>query len=34
MKRVRDLLDLDLEAEAARPNANELMWAVISAFVK
>ncbi|KAA0196077.1 hypothetical protein HAZT_HAZT010151, partial [Hyalella azteca] len=25
MKRVRDLLDLDLEAEAARPNANELM---------
>ncbi|KAF2358061.1 Golgi phosphoprotein 3-like [Trinorchestia longiramus] len=34
MKRVRDLLDLDLEAEAARPNANELMWAVISAFIK
>lgn len=34
MKRVRDLLDLDLEAEAARPNANELMWAVFAAFIK
>jgi len=34
MKRVRDLLDLDLEAEAARPNANELMWAVFAGFIK
>lgn len=34
MKRVRDLLDLDLEAEAARPNTNELMWAVFAAFTK
>lgn len=34
MKRVRDLLDLDLEAEASKPNANELMWAVFAAFTK
>uniref|UniRef100_A0A2P2I248 Golgi phosphoprotein 3 homolog sauron-like n=1 Tax=Hirondellea gigas TaxID=1518452 RepID=A0A2P2I248_9CRUS len=34
MKRVRDLLDLDLEGEAARPNSNELMWAVFAAFIK
>ncbi|KAL7639876.1 UNVERIFIED_CONTAM: hypothetical protein RMT77_009289 [Armadillidium vulgare] len=34
MKRVRDLLDLDLEAEAAKSNANSLMWAVFAAFIK
>merc|ERR1712113_125504 len=34
MKRVRDLLDLDLEAEAAKENANEVMWAVFAAFIK
>uniref|UniRef100_A0A1B0FDJ0 AAA+ ATPase domain-containing protein n=1 Tax=Glossina morsitans morsitans TaxID=37546 RepID=A0A1B0FDJ0_GLOMM len=27
MKRVRELLDLDFEAEAAKPNANEIIWA-------
>ena len=34
MKRVRDLLDLDLEVEAAKPSANGLMWAVFAAFIK
>jgi len=34
MKRVRELMDLDFEAESAKPNANETMWAVISSFVK
>lgn len=34
MKRVRDLLDLDFEAEAAKDGANEVMWCVISAFSK
>jgi Golgi phosphoprotein 3 len=34
MKRVRDLLDLDLEAEAAKEKANEVMWAVFAAFIK
>ncbi len=34
MKRVRELMDLDLDAESAKPNVNETMWAVISAFVK
>ncbi len=34
MKRVRDLLDMDLEAEAAKQGANELMWAVFTAFIK
>lgn len=34
MKRVRDLLDLDLDAEAAKPNANDLMWSVFAAFIK
>lgn len=33
-KRVRELMELDLEAESAKPHANETMWAVISAFVK
>ncbi|TMW54444.1 hypothetical protein DOY81_000436 [Sarcophaga bullata] len=32
MKRVRELLDLDFEAEAAKPNANEILWAVFMAF--
>jgi len=34
MKRVRELMDLDLDAESAKSAANETMWAVISAFVK
>lgn len=34
MKRVRDLLDLDLEAEAAKQGTNEVMWAVFAAFIK
>lgn len=34
MKRVRELLDLDFEAEAAKPNANEILWAVFMAFSK
>lgn len=34
MKHVRELLDLDPEIECQKPNANEIMWAVISAFIK
>lgn len=33
-KRVRDLLDLDPELEAQKPNANEVMWSVIASFIK
>ncbi|XP_076140748.1 Golgi phosphoprotein 3 [Alosa pseudoharengus] len=34
MKRVRLLLDLDPEVEAAKSGANELLWAVVAAFTK
>ena len=34
MKRVKSLLELDYEAEAAKPNTCELMWAVFEAFNK
>jgi len=34
MKRVRDLLDLDMEAESCKQGTNELMWAVFAAFIK
>lgn len=34
MKRVRDLLDLDLEAESAKGGTNEVMWSVFTAFIK
>lgn len=34
MKRVRELFDVDPDAESQKPNANETMWAVISAFLK
>lgn len=34
MKRVRELINLDMEAESMKPNANETMWAVFAAFVK
>ncbi|XP_035216478.1 Golgi phosphoprotein 3 homolog sauron-like [Stegodyphus dumicola] len=34
MKRVRELLELDVEAESMKPNANEAMWAVFAAFIK
>ena len=33
-KHVRELLDLDPEVESQKQNANEVMWAVISAFIK
>ncbi|XP_076875920.1 Golgi phosphoprotein 3 [Brachyhypopomus gauderio] len=34
MKRVRLLLDLEPEGEAAKSGANELLWAVVAAFTK
>ncbi|KAI8789940.1 Golgi phosphoprotein 3 [Biomphalaria glabrata] len=34
MKRVRELLDLDFDAESMKEGTNELMWAVISAMSK
>lgn len=34
MRRVRELLDVDPDVEAAKPNANEVMWAAVSAFLK
>ncbi|XP_063225907.1 LOW QUALITY PROTEIN: Golgi phosphoprotein 3 homolog sauron [Bacillus rossius redtenbacheri] len=34
MKRVRELLDLDFEAESMKSNTNEVIWAVFAAFTK
>ncbi|XP_044730733.1 Golgi phosphoprotein 3 homolog sauron-like [Chrysoperla carnea] len=34
MKRVRELLDLDFEQEAAKPNTCEVLWAIFAAFTK
>ncbi|XP_015236960.1 Golgi phosphoprotein 3-like [Cyprinodon tularosa] len=34
MKRVHTLLELEPEKESLKPNANELMWAVVAAFTK
>lgn len=34
MKRVRELLDLDMESESSKPNSNDTMWAVFSVFGK
>jgi len=34
MRRIRELTDLDLDVEAAKPGANPLMWAVFAAFLK
>jgi len=34
MKRVRELLDVDPDIEAQKPNANELMWAIVASFIK
>jgi len=34
MRRVRELLDLDMENEAIKSPANETMWAIFAAFVK
>lgn len=34
MKRVRELLDLDFEMESAKPNTNEVIWAVFASFTK
>lgn len=33
-KRVRQLLELDPEVEGTRSSANEVMWAVVAAFIK
>ena len=34
MKRVRELFDADPDVESQKPNANEVLWAVVSAFLK
>ena len=34
MKRVRELLDADPDAEAQKPGASDIIWAVASAFLK
>jgi len=34
MRRVRELLDVEPEVEAAKPNANEVLWSVVSGFLK
>uniref|UniRef100_A0A8C5G9G4 Golgi phosphoprotein 3 n=1 Tax=Gouania willdenowi TaxID=441366 RepID=A0A8C5G9G4_GOUWI len=34
MKRVRQLLELEPEGESMKSNSNELLWAVIAAFIK
>lgn len=34
MKRVRDLLDCDPDVESGKSNTNEVLWAVVSAFLK
>lgn len=34
MKRVRELVDLDLESEAARSSNAEIHWAVFASFTK
>ena len=33
-KRVRQLLELDPEVEGTRSNANDVMWAVVAAYIK
>ena len=34
MRRVRELLDLDMESESMKSNSNETMWAIFATFVK
>lgn len=34
MRRVRELLDLDMETESQRSNSNELVWAVFATLIK
>ncbi|XP_038076838.1 Golgi phosphoprotein 3-like [Patiria miniata] len=34
MKRVRELLDLDPDAQIGKPGVNDVMWAVVAAFIK
>lgn len=34
MKRVRQLLELEPEAESMKTNTNEMLWAVVAAFTK
>jgi len=34
MKRVRELVDMDLEAECTKSQGNDVMWAVFATFIK
>lgn len=34
MRRVRELLDLDMESESQKNNSNELVWAVFATLIK
>mmetsp|Transcript_15214 Transcript_15214/g.45238 ORF Transcript_15214/g.45238 Transcript_15214/m.45238 type:complete len:130 (-) Transcript_15214:197-586(-) len=34
MKRVRELLDVDPDMECTKPNSNDIVWAVVAAFLK
>lgn len=34
MRRVRELLDIDPEQEAVKPNSSEVLWSVVAAFLK
>lgn len=34
MKRVRQLIELEPEAESIKPNSSEVLWAVVAAFTK
>jgi len=34
MKRVRELLDCDPDVESGKPNSNDVLWSVVSAFLK
>lgn len=34
MRRIRELLELDMEAESQRPNANEIMWGIFGTLIK
>lgn len=34
MKRVRDLLDVDPDVECTKPQSNDVLWSVVSAFLK
>lgn len=34
MRRIRELLELDMETESQRPNANEIMWGIFATLIK